>query len=78
VGGKTGTAQLPHPDGGYYEDKEIGTFIGFAPVEDPQYIMMVRMDQPTTPGFAGSVAAGPVFGDIMEQLLQYKGVPPAQ
>ncbi|PSO42952.1 hypothetical protein BRC19_02765 [Candidatus Saccharibacteria bacterium QS_5_54_17] len=78
VGGKTGTAQLPHPDGGYYEDKEIGTFIGFAPVEDPQYIMMVRMDQPTTPGFAGSVAAGPVFGDIMEQLLRYKGVPPAQ
>jgi cell division protein FtsI (penicillin-binding protein 3) len=78
VGGKTGTAQLPHPDGGYYEDKEIGTFIGFAPVADPQYIMMVRMDQPTTPGFAGSVAAGPVFGDIMEQLLRYKGVPPAQ
>ncbi len=78
VAGKTGTAQIPHPDGGYYEDKEIGTFIGFAPVEDPEYIMMVRMDQPTIPGFAGSVAAGPVFGDIMKQLLHYKGVPPSQ
>lgn len=78
VGGKTGTAQIPHPDGGYYENRDIGTFTGFAPVENPEYVMMVRMDEPTTPGYAGSAAAGPVFGDIMEQLLQYTGVPPTE
>lgn len=77
IGGKTGTAQIPNPNGGYYDDRDIGTFTGFAPLEDPRYIMQVRINEPDVPGFAGSAAAGPVFGDIMEQLLRYGGVPPS-
>lgn len=78
VGGKTGTAQIASPDGGYLEGRYIGTFTGFAPVEDPEYIMMVRIDEPDVPGYAGSAAAGVVFGDIMDYLLEYAAVPPSQ
>lgn len=75
IGGKTGTAQVPDPEGGYYEYRDIGTFTGFAPIDNPEYIMMVRVDNPDVPGYAGSAAAGVVFGDIMEWLLLYEGVP---
>ncbi len=78
IGGKTGTAQMPRPDGGYYNNRDIGTFTGFAPVENPEYIMMVRVDNPQVPGYAGSAAAGPIFGDIIEWLLRYEGVPPTE
>lgn len=78
IGGKTGTAQIPHPDGGYYDDKDIGTFTGFAPVENPRYVMMVRIDDPNIYGYAGSAAAGPAFGEIMEWLLRYEGVAPSE
>lgn len=77
IGGKTGTAQVPGPDGGYYDDKDIGSFIGFAPMEKPRYIMMVRIDNPVVYGYAGSAAAGPAFGEIMEWLLRYDGVAPS-
>ena len=76
VGGKTGTAEIPDGAGGYFDDRYIGTFTGFAPVEDPQYVMMVRLDDPQTDDFAGNDAAR-VFGDIMEDVLQYRGVQPA-
>lgn len=76
VGGKTGTAQIPDPNGGgYLANRYIGTFTGFAPLEDPEYVMMVRVDEPNVPGYAGSAAAGVVFGDIMEYVLEYKAVP---
>lgn len=76
IGGKTGTAEIPHPDGGYYEDRYIGTFTGFAPVDDPKYVMTVRLDNPRSAGYAGNQAAE-VFGDIMRQLIGYGGIPPA-
>lgn len=76
IGGKTGTAQVPHPEGGYYTDRDIGTFTGFAPVDGPRFVVMVRVDYPKTPGFAGSAAAGPVFAEIMEWLVKYDGIPP--
>lgn len=77
IGGKTGTAQIPSPGGGYYTDRDIGSFIGFAPFDTPSVVMMVRVDRPTrAPGFAGSAAAGPMFGEIMEWFLRYYGIPP--
>ncbi len=77
VGGKTGTAQIPNPAGGYFNNRDIGSFIGFAPAEAPRYVMIVRTDEPQIGRFAGSAAAGPMFGDIMRWLLRYEGVPPA-
>lgn len=70
VGGKTGTAQIPNPEGGYYEDRHIGTFAGMFPIEDPKYVMVVRLDNPKTVKFAESSAA-PTFGEIGEWMATY-------
>lgn len=76
VAGKTGTAQIPDPkSGGYLPDLTIGTFAGFAPVEDPKFVMVVKLDKPRDVQFAESSAA-PLFGDIAKFLLAYDHIPP--
>lgn len=70
VGGKTGTAQVADPAGGYAEDRHIGTFAGFFPVDDPKFVMVVRLDNPQTVRFAESSAA-PVFGEIANWIANY-------
>jgi len=70
VGGKTGTAQVPNPEGGYYEDRHIGTFAGLFPADDPKVVMVVRLDNPKTVQFAESSAA-PTFGEIANWLVNY-------
>lgn len=76
VAGKTGTAQIPRMDGLGYEDKDtIGTFAGYAPVSDPKFVLVVRVDRPQDVQFAESSAA-PLFGKIAAYTLQYLGIPP--
>lgn len=75
VAGKTGTAQIPGPHGGYETDANIGSFVGFAPVEDPTFAMIVRVDRPKGVKFAETTAA-PLFGEIAQFLLQYDEVEP--
>lgn len=78
VAGKTGTAQVPRKDGkGYEENNNIGSFAGFAPVEDPRFVMIVRINHPRTVSFAESTAA-PAFGTLAQFLLQYYNVPPTR
>lgn len=77
IAGKTGTAQVPKANGqGYEENKNIGTFIGFAPVGDPKFIMLVRVDYPQTNTYAERSAV-PAFAEITKQLFSYYQVPPA-
>lgn len=76
VAGKTGTAQVPKEDGpGYQENVTIGSFAGFAPVDDPVFVMVVRIDRPRDVQFAESSAA-PLFGEIADFILHYYGVAP--
>jgi len=76
IAGKTGTAQIPKTDGpGYQEDVTIGSFAGFGPVEDPRFVMVVRIDKPRDVQFAESSAA-PLFGEIASFILHYYEVPP--
>jgi len=76
VAGKTGTAQIPDPNGkGYLKDKNIGSFVGFAPADHPKFVMLVKIDRPRDVIFAESSAA-PVFGDLAKFLLTYLHVPP--
>lgn len=70
VGGKTGTAQVPSPRGGYERDKFIGNFAGMFPLDDPEFVMVVRFDNPRTVRFAEASAA-PVFGQIGEWIANY-------
>ncbi len=48
VGGKTGTADKVNPKGGYYKDKVLAAFASVFPVENPQYVLVLTMDEPTT------------------------------
>ena len=75
VAGKTGTAQVPRKDGrGYQVGAHIGSFAGFAPVDDPKFVMLVRIDQPRDVEWAESSAA-PLFGELAEYMLNYWQVP---
>jgi cell division protein FtsI/penicillin-binding protein 2 len=78
VAGKTGTAQVPRKDGkGYEVGNNIGSFAGFAPVENPQFVMVVRINHPRDVTFAESTAA-PAWGQIAEFLLNYLEVKPTR
>jgi cell division protein FtsI (penicillin-binding protein 3) len=69
VGGKTGTAQKILPDGrGYSHSSFIGSFVGFAPVEDPYFVVNVMIDNPH-PAYYGGTVAAPVFREVIRELL---------
>jgi cell division protein FtsI/penicillin-binding protein 2 len=74
VGGKTGTTLVSIPTG-YALDSTIASFVGFAPVEDPAFIMLVKIDQPQDDPLGGIVAA-PVFGKLAPSILAYLNVRP--
>jgi cell division protein FtsI/penicillin-binding protein 2 len=75
VAGKTGTAQKPSPEAGYRSGKYIGSFVGFAPAEDPRLAILVAIDEPKTAHYGGVVAA-PAFRAICGRALAYLRVPP--
>lgn len=78
IGGKTGTAQIPRPGGGYFDDRFNGLFIGFVGGNTIEYVIVVRVNQPRVPGFAGSRAAAPIFADLANMLIDNFGVLPRQ
>lgn len=75
VAGKTGTAQVPNPSGGYYEDRHIGSFAGFFPADNPSISMLVKLDQPKNVEWAEASAA-PTFGEIGTWLANYYQIKP--
>ena len=78
IAGKTGTAQVPKKDGkGYEENNNIGSFIGYGPVEDPQFVMLVRIDHPRDVKFA-EVTAAPAWGQLAQFILNYYHIPPTR
>lgn len=76
VGGKTGTAQIASPAGGYYADKYNGTYMGFVGGDKPQYVIVVRVNDPGIGGYAGSMAAQPIFSDLAHMLINNFNVAP--
>ncbi len=76
IGGKTGTAQITRPEGGYYEDRFNGMFMGFVGGNKPQYVIVVRVNDPGIYGYAGSRAAGPIFSDTADMLINNFAVTP--
>ncbi|GBF11985.1 penicillin-binding protein [Tepidibacillus sp. HK-1] len=76
VAGKTGTAQKIGPDGKYLKNKNIVSFIGFAPANDPKLIVYVAVDEPDLEiPYYGSTVAAPIFKEIMQNSLRYLKVP---
>jgi len=78
IAGKTGTAQVAFKDrAGYDPNTNIGSFIGFGPVENPQFLMLVRIDNPKDVKFAETTAA-PAFGEIASFILNYLQIQPTR
>ena len=76
-GGKTGTAQkLDTKHGGYLDGQYIASFIGFGPVEDPKFVVLVVIDDPQKGSYYGSQIVAPVFKDIVSQLVRYYQMSP--
>lgn len=73
--GKTGTARKVDDSGQYANDRHVASFIGFAPVENPQIAVLVVIDEPRGQIYGGAVAA-PVFKKIAQSTLNYLNVPP--
>lgn len=69
AGGKTGTAQKV-VNGVYSHSSFVASFIGFAPVEDPKFAIVISVDEPHN-GYYGGTVAGPVFKEIVEESLKY-------
>ncbi len=74
VAGKTGTAQRVDPACGCYRGFTV-SFAGFAPADDPRFVVYVVVQQPKD-GNGGGLTGGPVFHDLMAATLQKFGVPP--
>ncbi len=76
VGGKTGTAQKVRTEGrGYIPGGYIGSFTGFIPANDPQYVIYVALDHPKK-GYYGAQVAAPVFSRIASYAVRREGVAP--
>ncbi len=78
VGGKTGTAQVAKAsEKGYEEGITIGSFAGFAPTDDPQFAILVKIYNPKDVQWAESTAA-PAFSRVMKFLLEYYKIRPTE
>jgi cell division protein FtsI/penicillin-binding protein 2 len=75
VGGKTGTANRIGPDGRYTNETRA-SFVGMAPISDPQVVVAVLIDNPSREFRTGGQAAAPVFAEVMEQALHRLAVTP--
>ncbi|WP_127104398.1 peptidoglycan D,D-transpeptidase FtsI family protein [Pararhodobacter zhoushanensis] len=81
VGGKTGSADKPNPQGGYYDDRLVATFAGAFPMNDPRYVIVVTMDEPQdTSGPVARRTAGwtvvPVAAEIVRRAAPVLGMRP--
>ncbi|WP_460011201.1 penicillin-binding protein [Lysinibacillus sp. CTST325] len=78
VAGKTGTAQIPKPNGNgkYFENEYLYSFLGMAPADNPQLIMYVSVKRPKLKGDLGSIPVSKVFNPVMLNSLKYLNVNP--
>ena len=73
IGGKTGTAQV-YKDGKVVSNVHIGSFLGFAPIDNPRFAVLVTVNEAQVPVDYGSTTAAPFASQIMEEILSYLGV----
>jgi len=75
IAGKTGTAQVPLKNNkGYDADKTIQSFVGFGPALSPQFLILVKLDNPKVS--KSSLSAVPVFKELAQYIINYWKIPP--
>lgn len=81
VAGKTGTADKPRASGGYYKNKVIATFASVFPASDPEYVLIVALDEPSTQTAGGEsrtagTTAVPVAAEVIRRIAPLLGLEP--
>jgi cell division protein FtsI/penicillin-binding protein 2 len=74
VAGKTGTAEIPTPFG-YTSSQTNASFVGWGPVDDPQFLVYIWLEKPTISPWGSEVAA-PVFSKVVQKLVVLLNIPP--
>jgi cell division protein FtsI/penicillin-binding protein 2 len=74
VAGKTGTAEIAG-EGGYTSSLTNASFVGWGPVDDPQFLVYIWLQKPVTSPW-GSVVAAPVFSEVVTRLVILMDIPP--
>ncbi|WP_128253561.1 peptidoglycan D,D-transpeptidase FtsI family protein [Falsirhodobacter deserti] len=83
VGGKTGTADKPNPQGGYYKDRVVTSFASLFPTNDPKYVLVVTLDEPSDntlskPRRAAGWTAVPVAAEVIRRVVPLMGLRPVE
>lgn len=75
VGGKTGTSQK-YENGIIAQGKYYSSFVGTFPTSNPEYVILIVVDEPGTGAYYGSVVASPYAKEILSGIFEYKNIPP--
>ena len=76
VGGKSGTVWKTSGSGGYTEDRYRSFFVGIAPLDNPQLVVVVFIDEPSGEFYYGGDVAAPVFSKVISESLRLMAIPP--
>ncbi len=81
IGGKTGTSELLNPKGGYYKDRNMTSFIGVFPTDNPRYIVYTAIEYPKKPQntkqrMTGAVVNAPLVKKIILEMIKILNIPP--
>lgn len=75
IGGKTGTAQK-YENGHIAAGKYVSSFVGFAPADNPEYVILMTVDEPSSGAYYGSIVAAPYVGDVFSKIFAYEQIAP--
>ncbi len=78
VAGKTGTAWKPQPGGGYGSEGDrdyVASFAGFLPADQPQLVVLVVVDEPSSAHYSGGRAAAPIFSEFAQFAVRRLRIP---